>query len=328
MHYYPMYGLQFACNLPWPGLPDGPRPPAGAAIIPLLINPPDADWQAMEAWPWGPYPRGATHERGYHIESAALPAGPAFRLSFQGLHGRAQYVLAPGAAAAWGRAWSDVLSVELQHANILSLWLSRVINMVLTLQGLLCLHGSVLTDGRRALAFVGPSGAGKSTLAAAWLERGWELLADDRLVLHPQANTFWAQPGAPRLRLWPEALEHFGHAPESLPAVLTQEAKRYLALPAAPPAAQPLSAVYVLLPRRAGLTAPRIQTLAPPAAWRALFPHQMGASARSTAQQAAAHAQLAHLAASLPVHELHRPDSLAALPAVVEAILQTEAGRG
>lgn len=49
-------------------------------------------------------------------------------------------------------------------------------------RGRLCLHGSAIARGGRAIAIVGRSGAGKSTLAASLIERGFALVADDTVL--------------------------------------------------------------------------------------------------------------------------------------------------
>lgn len=49
--------------------------------------------------------------------------------------------------------------------------------------GTATVHGTAVACGDRALLLVGPSGAGKSTLAAELLAIGFELLADDIVLL-------------------------------------------------------------------------------------------------------------------------------------------------
>ncbi|WP_428249787.1 HPr kinase/phosphorylase [Ferrovibrio sp.] len=75
-------------------------------------------------------------------------------------------------------------------------------------RGLLPLHaGCVEIDGK-AVAFAGHSGAGKSTLAAAFLRRGYHILADDITVLDMTApGGPLVLPSFPRIKLWRDALE-------------------------------------------------------------------------------------------------------------------------
>lgn len=65
--------------------------------------------------------------------------------------------------------------------------------------------------GSRAVAFSGPSGVGKSTLAAAFLRRGYTILADDLTVVDPAApGGPVVLPTFPRLKLWRNTLDRFG----------------------------------------------------------------------------------------------------------------------
>jgi len=55
------------------------------------------------------------------------------------------------------------------------------------------LHASVVAKGDEGVILLGPSGAGKSELALLLLERGFTLVADDRVVLEEEG---WAGPPA------------------------------------------------------------------------------------------------------------------------------------
>ena len=66
-------------------------------------------------------------------------------------------------------------------------------------RGLLVLHGNAIQIGERCMVFVGSSGAGKSTLAAAFMQRGYPVLADDVVAVDDQCR---ALPGIPRIKLW------------------------------------------------------------------------------------------------------------------------------
>lgn len=75
-------------------------------------------------------------------------------------------------------------------------------------RGLLPLHAGCVEIGGQAVAFAGHSGAGKSTLAAAFLRRGYPVLADDITVLDmavPGGPV--VLPSFPRIKLWRDALE-------------------------------------------------------------------------------------------------------------------------
>jgi RNase adaptor protein for sRNA GlmZ degradation len=54
------------------------------------------------------------------------------------------------------------------------------------------IHATAVALDGRAVLLLGPSGAGKSDLALRLLDRGWRLIADDRVILRRQGNGLWA----------------------------------------------------------------------------------------------------------------------------------------
>jgi hypothetical protein len=72
-------------------------------------------------------------------------------------------------------------------------------------RGLLVIHGNAIRIGDQCMICVGDSGAGKSTLAAAFLQRGYDILADDVVPIDQQG---YAIPGFPRIKLWQETADH------------------------------------------------------------------------------------------------------------------------
>ncbi len=107
--------------------------------------------------------------------------------------------LAPGADAAEA---SSTLMSPVQAV----LWHQR---------GLLPLHASVIGVNGVAVALAGPSGVGKSTLAAALAAGGHEVLADDICIVDA-ANGADVLPGAARLRLWRDAVDHLNIAAQGM----------------------------------------------------------------------------------------------------------------
>lgn len=117
-----------------------------------------------------------------------------------------------------GQGEADGLAVE--HALV-----NFVLGVYASLGGRLCLHAVVVgNDAGEAELLCGPSGAGKSTAAAQRLLQGWVLIADDMLVLWPEADHFIVRLGPCRLRLradspvlddlqrrWPSALNSKKH---------------------------------------------------------------------------------------------------------------------
>ena len=57
--------------------------------------------------------------------------------------------------------------------------LGPVIGALLFQRGYLVLHGNAIRIGDQCLVCVGHSGVGKSTLAAGFMQRGYDILADD-----------------------------------------------------------------------------------------------------------------------------------------------------
>lgn len=53
-------------------------------------------------------------------------------------------------------------------------------------------HATAVALDGRAVLLLGPSGAGKSDLALRLLDRGWRLIADDRVVLARKGDALWA----------------------------------------------------------------------------------------------------------------------------------------
>ncbi|MBK1714514.1 phosphoenolpyruvate carboxykinase (ATP) [Rubrivivax gelatinosus] len=106
--------------------------------------------------------------------------------------------------------------------------LGSAFGALLTQRGHLVLHGNALRVGDACMVCVGPSGAGKSTLAAALLQRGHELVADDVVPVDDEGR---ALPGFPRVKLWQDAAERLGIATEGLRRVRPPLAKFSLPAP-------------------------------------------------------------------------------------------------
>ena len=82
--------------------------------------------------------------------------------------------------------------------------LGSALGALLFQRGLLVLHGNAIRIGDQCMVCVGQSGAGKSTLAAAFLQRGYAVLADDVIPVDADCR---AVPGFPRIKLWQDAAE-------------------------------------------------------------------------------------------------------------------------
>ncbi|MFA5825986.1 MAG: hypothetical protein WC825_08440 [Gallionellaceae bacterium] len=83
--------------------------------------------------------------------------------------------------------------------------LGSVFGAILFQRKFLVLHGNAIRIGDSCMVCVGDSGAGKSTLAAAFMQRGYQILADDVVPVDSQCR---AVPGFPRIKLWQDAADH------------------------------------------------------------------------------------------------------------------------
>lgn len=95
--------------------------------------------------------------------------------------------------------------------------LGSAIGALLFQRGLLLIHGNAIEVNGGCLVCVGDSGAGKSTLAAAFLQQGYRLLADDVVPVTEQGM---ATPGFPRIKLWGETARQFGIETDGLRRIM------------------------------------------------------------------------------------------------------------
>jgi hypothetical protein len=126
--------------------------------------------------------------------------------------------------------------------------LGSAIGILCHQRGLMPLHANAVVAGDGAFAFAGQSGAGKSTLAAHFSRAGYPVLCDDVCVIGFAADgTPMAWPGLPRLKLWSDAVEAFGHGGKTLERAVDGFDKYHVPLPVDAEARPvPLRRLYVL----------------------------------------------------------------------------------
>ena len=126
--------------------------------------------------------------------------------------------------------------------------LGPVMAAILMQRRRLVLHASAVAVGKGAVGFVGVKGSGKSTTSAALHRLGCPLVTDDLLAVRFEGDDAVVDPGFPRFKLWPEAVEAALHDdPASLPPLYGRVAKRRrMAGEAFSVAPLPLRALYVL----------------------------------------------------------------------------------
>lgn len=143
----------------------------------------------------------------------------------------------------------DTVRPEIQRAIVLG----PAFALALHKSGTLCLHGSAVAVGNRAIAMVAPKRHGKSTLALALTAGGARLMTDD-IVAIDLAPVTVARPGVHSVRLRNDSAEQLALAmgpATTLPGVkntITCLPRRMLAW-------EPvrLDAIYILRPVRADL---------------------------------------------------------------------------
>jgi hypothetical protein len=160
------------------------------------------------------------------------------------------------------RVWGTCLP-PLTNEDVTSYLVGPVMGFVLRRRSILTLHASTAALGGQAVALCGESQAGKSTTAAALALRGIPVLCDDITPLYEEARRFQVEPGFPRVCLWPDAVERLFGGCDALPRLTSNWGKHFLPLDGGnakfEARKKPLGAVYLLAPRTAEVSAPRIE---------------------------------------------------------------------
>tara|TARA_B110000503_G_scaffold68319_1_gene106718 strand:- start:2384 stop:3289 length:906 start_codon:yes stop_codon:yes gene_type:complete len=108
----------------------------------------------------------------------------------------------------------------------------------------LVIHGNAIRFGNECIVVAGASGAGKSTLAAAFVKRGYQVLADDLSVIDAQG---WVQPSYPQLKIWRDTANKLDIEVSGLnPIGLQVDKFAYPLREQFYPSPLPLRAVYIL----------------------------------------------------------------------------------
>ena len=197
---------------------------------------------------------------------------------------------------------------------------------------LLVVHGSAVSDGEQAIAFLGNSGWGKSTMAEFFCQNGYELITDDVMVIHSGSDTEPAlvPPGIKEVRLRPSAAERLVPEYAALPFVTPLSPKRLRILKGEERQAIPLAKIYVL--QRGTAEANSLIPLDPQQATLHLIAHTHSTNWLTEPGYVAEHLKLcAQLSKHTPASQLQRVLSLNALPdifALIQADLKAGGGEG
>ncbi len=211
--------------------------------------------------------------------------------------------------------------------DVRGLLLGMAVGALLHQRGLLPLHASAVAQDGLAHAFVGDSGAGKSTLVLALRRRGLTVLSDDvALAIAREADVLLC-PGLQVVKLWQDALDHFGLDSRVLARDLSREEKFHLRLDGDPiPDPLPLRHVYVLersdgdLVRIEPVRGQKAIALVRDHTYRSGFVHPMGRAADHLRQCGA-------VASRVRIFRFHRPWGKEAIEASVDVLVRHMAGR-
>ena|GEM_PF-1742605 len=232
---------------------------------------------------------------------------------------------------------------EVPPVSVSTLLLSTVMGYLLLRLGRLALHAGAIEWGGAAFVVAGAPGAGKSTTVTALIQRGCAAISDDVAVLARQARGWAVFPGMPGIRLTPQAREALGipaaaAAPlwprsSQLPGVdyerLEDKGVVFFADGAdtsAGAASLPLAGIFLLPPRAEQLEEPCITALSATAAVPHVVAQLLTPAWLAPTVDAERFSTVADLVGVTPVRTVERPDSLAALPRLCDAMLD-EMGR-
>jgi hypothetical protein len=221
--------------------------------------------------------------------------------------------------------WPEKLSLE----DTATYLLGPVLGLLLRVRGATCLHGSAVSIGNAAVAFVGPEGAGKSTTAAALAQEGCPIVTDDVVSLAEVDGQFQVHPAYPYLCLWPESVEALFGSEDALPRFSGAYDKRCLSLEKRnfkfESRQLPLRAMYVFGERRAE-RAPAISAMPAQAAFLALVANTFATNALEPALRANEFATLGRLIQRIPVREVVAHSEPKQLPALCKLIREDVEG--
>jgi hypothetical protein len=217
--------------------------------------------------------------------------------------------------------WLGADSLESLRVYILG----RALSFALVKQGFEPIHSSAVVFNGGAIAFLGESGFGKSSLAAGFLGNGCRLLTDDLLLVSQLSGRFEAQPGPPRIKVFPwVARRCLGLSGDGVrmnnwseKLVLPLSEHQHQSLPV------PLRAFYVLDGPRKVFRKQSIQiaTLSRREAFMALIRHTFNYVVTDPKRQQRLFSKSLQLVSQVPVKRISYPRDLALLAEVRRRIL-------
>lgn len=217
-YYYQCYGLNFSCEFPLPEI---------------------KTWEASKGQIDVDIHYGTLDEKGLGEDTQCGPflwiSGDVTQLNIPDV---AKFRISHGTKI----TVDPMPGIDLESVRVFLL--GSAFGVLLFQRGYLVMHGNSVRIGEGCIICVGHSGAGKSTLAAAFMQRGYDLLADDVVPVdaHGRAIT-----GFPRIKLWKDAAEKLGIETTGLKRIRPDMEK--FNLPISPPDMAlhlPVKAIYIL----------------------------------------------------------------------------------
>ena len=207
----------------------------------------------------------------------------------------------------------------------------QLLGLVQRLRGVTCLHASAVLIGESAIALTGPRGSGKSSTAAAFLQLGFPVIADDVTPIFEEAGRFMARPAHPRLWLNPDMVKNLYGSSEALPQFAPSWEKRYLDLnsagPGLPLEAKPLVGVYVLSDRADEPDRPKVTEAAPQDTMLQLLCNTYMNHFLDPEMRSREFALLSRLQQKVPVLLVHPHNHVSKIPLLCQTILEDVAER-
>ena len=298
-----LYGLRI--RTPWPvrGLSAG----NGPWDVEFVANRPDVLARAASRVP--------DEQRNRWAQYAALPDGSAYR-RWSNLF---EFLVTADARHIYAQTLTDV-----DNEAMMAYLLVDALSFSMVRLGWEPLHATAVATDHGVVGFLGNSGDGKSTLAALLLQQRCKLVTDDMLVLVRDRETWLAQPGPPRLKLYRDMADHIlGVAPGRI-AMNPDTTKLIVPLDTDDCTAEPhpLRALYVL--RSVGedrSSALRIEQLSPAAAFPRVLAHTAGHYPSEIARLQRQFQFTTTLVREIPVKTLSYPREKAEMARLRDAVL-------
>jgi hypothetical protein len=206
-----------------------------------------------------------------------------------------------------------------EHKIIRLLLLGTVLGALLQQRKSVVLHAGAVGLNGSSIAFLGDKGTGKSSMVAAFIAKGYHILADDLVAIQSGGKgkliTF---PAFPQLKLWPDTLSFMGDDLEKWHRLHPDVEKRVRLIDDVFQTAPVLlKGIYVL---KEGATL-EIQSIPRREAFIELLRHLYFAKYLKVPDFISTYFdKVAFITKNISVHRLIRPKSLSLLPEAVELV--------